>query len=176
MQDFPFTSIEPHEVPVSLFLQPVKVLWMAAQLPGISATPSSFASSAKRLRVHAVPSFWSVMKMLNCIDPGRSWASCCWSQVLEPTSIPVFTSVTSLSLCASMRFGKTSPLRQPCNYLCQEVVIHTIQKWPGLLVPYLVALGVNIRVAEVPHENQGRWPLIFSSLNYSEMFGKLRWY
>ena len=47
---------ELHEVPVSPFLQPIKVPLDGNTTPSISATPPSFGSSASLLWVHSAPS------------------------------------------------------------------------------------------------------------------------
>jgi len=51
---------------------------MAAQLSGVSTTPSSFMSSADLLRVHSIPSSRSLMKKLNKTGPSTDpWGHHC---------------------------------------------------------------------------------------------------
>lgn len=45
-EDFAFPCAEPHDVPVSLFLQPVRSFQMVAPTSGISPTPPNFVSSS----------------------------------------------------------------------------------------------------------------------------------
>ncbi|GAB0180340.1 hypothetical protein GRJ2_000499300 [Grus japonensis] len=48
----------------------------------------------------------------------------------------------------------TSP-RWPLYHLEKEVIINAFQELPGLLMPCCVVPPADIRVVEVPHENQG---------------------
>ncbi|CAM9299861.1 unnamed protein product [Bubo scandiacus] len=47
--------------------------------------------------------------------------------------------------------------------LAKEVVINTFQEPPGLLVPCCVVSPTDIRVAEVPHEDQDFAPFLLSA-------------
>ena len=70
VQDFAFSRVELHEVPVIPFLQPAEVTLNGSMtLWCLSATSSSFVSLAKPLRLRSVPSSRSLMKMLRSTAP-----------------------------------------------------------------------------------------------------------
>ena len=68
-----FLFVELYEALVSPFLQIfLRSLWMSLYPSIISVTPCSFVPSANLLRVHAVPSFGSLTKMLNHTGLGHT--------------------------------------------------------------------------------------------------------
>lgn len=72
VQDFAFSIVEFHEIPVSPFLSLAQSLWMAVKPPGAPVPPLSFASSAKLPRGHCVTlSRWGMKSTPGPIsDPG----------------------------------------------------------------------------------------------------------
>ncbi|KAJ7420178.1 hypothetical protein BTVI_22529 [Pitangus sulphuratus] len=66
----------------------------------------------------------------------------------------IFTFPTNLSLLVRTR-SSTTPLYWLQYHLEKEVIVNTFQEHPGELMPCCVFPLIDIRVFEVPHEDQG---------------------